>query len=95
MAIDNFAIYVHGKRFTLLSDCKPLEVLSTVHTKTLNCLKQQMLKFNFDCYKEGIANTVVDAVTQHRGCPLDDSGSIKDAQRARIPPFFLLARATT
>ena len=34
-AIDNFAVYLRGRRFTLFSDHKPLEMLSTVHTKTL------------------------------------------------------------
>ena len=47
-AIDNFAVYLRGRRFTLFSDHKRLESLSTVHTKTLNRLQQQMLEFDFD-----------------------------------------------
>ena len=47
-AIDNFAVYLRGLRFTLYTDHKPLETLSTVHTKTLNRLQQQLLEFDFD-----------------------------------------------
>ena len=58
-AIDNFAVYLRGRRFTLFSDHKPLESLSAVHTKTLNRLQQQRLEFDFDIrYKEGQQNTL-------------------------------------
>ena len=45
-AFDNFAVYLRGRRFFLYTDHKPLETLSTVHTKTLNRLQQQLLEFD-------------------------------------------------
>jgi hypothetical protein len=42
------------KQFTLCIDHRPLEMMSTVHKKTLNNLQLLMLKFNFVIeYKEG------------------------------------------
>jgi hypothetical protein len=42
------------KQFTLCTDHRPLETMSTVHKKTLNNLQLLMLKFNFVIeYKEG------------------------------------------
>jgi hypothetical protein len=35
--IEHFSVYLKGRKFTLYTDHKPLEKLSTVHTKMLNC----------------------------------------------------------
>ena len=83
-AIDNFAVYLRGRKFTLYTDHKPLETLSTVHTKTLNRLQQQLLEFDFDIrYKEGKENTVAGALSRNTVEALDDeSGTMRQAQTA-------------
>ena len=83
-AIDNFAVYLRGRRFTLFTDHKPLETLSTVHTKTLNRLQQQLLEFDFDIrYKEGKENTAADALSRNTVAALnDESGTMREAQTA-------------
>ena len=83
-AIDNFAFYLRGRRFTLFMDHKPLESLSTMHTKTLNGLQQQLLEFDFDIrYKEGKGNTAADALSRNTVAALnDDSGTLRQAQTA-------------
>ena len=59
-------MYLRGRRFTLFTDHKPLEYLSTVHTETLNRQQQQLLGFDFDIwYKEGKDNTAADALSQN------------------------------
>ena len=40
-AIAHFSVYLRDKHFELFTDYKPLEMLSKVHKKTLNCLEQQ------------------------------------------------------
>ena len=74
-AIDTFYVYLRGNRFTLLTDHRPMEKLSTLHTKTLNRLKQQMSEFNFNIrYREGKLNTAADALSRN---PVDQ-GQVKD-----------------
>ena len=52
--IDHFSVYLRGRKFTLYTDHKPLEKLSTVHTKTLNRLQQAMSEHDFViCHKPG------------------------------------------
>jgi hypothetical protein len=60
------------KQFTLCTDHRPLETMSTVHKKTLNNLQLLMLKFNFVIeYKEGWRNTVADALSRtHAAVPI-------------------------
>jgi hypothetical protein len=60
------------KQFTLCTDHRPLETMSTVHKKTLNYLQLLMLKFNFFIkYKEGWRNTVADALSRtHAAAPI-------------------------
>jgi hypothetical protein len=71
--IDYFDIYLTPpKQFTLCTDHRPLERMSTVHKKTLNNLQLLMLKFNFVIkYKEGWRNTVADALSRtHAAAPI-------------------------
>ena len=83
-AIDNFAGYLRGRKFTLFTDHKPLETLSTMHTKTLNRLQQQLLEFDFDIqYKEGKENRVADMLSNNTLAALNDnSGTLRQAQTA-------------
>ena len=83
-AIKNFAVYLWGSRFTLYKDDKPLETLSTVHTKTLNRLKRQLLEFDFDIRcKKGKANTAAGTLSRSTVAALDDVyGTLRQAQTA-------------
>jgi transposase InsO family protein len=71
--IDYFDMYLTPpKQFTLFTNHRPLETMSTVHKKTLNNLQLLMLKFNFVIeYKEGWRNTVADALSRrHVAAPI-------------------------
>jgi hypothetical protein len=71
--IDYFDTYLTPpKQFTLCTDHRPLETMSTLHKKTLNNLQLLMLKFNFVIeYKEGWRNTVADALSRtHAAAPI-------------------------
>jgi hypothetical protein len=71
--IDYFDTYLTPpKQFTLCTDHRPLETMSTVHKKTLNNLQLLMLKFNFVIeYKEGWRNTVADTLSRtHAAAPI-------------------------
>jgi len=51
--------YLKGKSFTLYTDHKPLEKLSHLHTKTMNCLQENMLTYDFQIqYKKGATLSV-------------------------------------
>ena len=45
--IEHFSSYLRGRKFTLFTDHRPLEKLSTVHKKTLNRLEQAMTEYDF------------------------------------------------
>ena len=92
-AIDNFAVYLRGRQFTLVTDHKPLETLSMVHTKTLNRLQQQLLEFDFNIrYKEGKENTAADALSRNTAASLNDaSRTMREAQTAEA--FFWCSSA--
>ena len=68
----------------MFADHKPLETLSTVHTKTLNRLQQQLLEFDFDIrYKDGKENTVAGALSRNTVAAVnDESGTMRVAQTA-------------
>jgi RNase H-like domain found in reverse transcriptase len=44
--MDHFSTYLHGQKFTLVTNHRPLEKLGKVHTKTLNCLQEVMNSFD-------------------------------------------------
>ena len=65
-AVDHYSVYLRGRSFTLFTDHKPLESLSTIHTKTLNRLQQQMLEYDFDIrYKEGKTNIIANTLSMN------------------------------
>ena len=78
-AIDHFSVYLTGRKFTLLTDHKPLTGLNTRQTKTLNRLQQQLSEFNFIIkYKEGKAHTVPDYLSRNV--------AINAIEQARLSP---------
>ena len=53
-AMDYFDTYLKGRKFKLFTDHKPLEKLSTIHSKTFYRLQEQMGIFDFTIhYKKG------------------------------------------
>ena len=69
-AIDHFHVYLAGRKFQLITDHKPLEKLSTIHTKTLNRLHEFMNKYDFDvAYRKGSLNGAPDALSRN---PVDE-----------------------
>jgi hypothetical protein len=90
--IDYFDTYLTlPKQFTLCTDHRPLETMSTVHKKTLNNLQLLMLKFNFVIeYKEGWRNTVANALSRtHAGvlmCVITRSGR-RAAEDNSVPAY--------
>lgn len=65
-AIDHFHVYLYGRKFTLLTDHRPVEKMSRLHQKTLNRLQQQMLQYNFVVvYRPGSENEAADALSRN------------------------------
>jgi len=53
-AMDYFDTYLKGRKFKLFTDHKPLEKLSTIHSKMFYRLQEQMNIFDFTIhYKKG------------------------------------------
>ena len=53
--VNHFDVQFRGRKFVIYSDHKPLEKLSCVHKKMLNCLQDKMNKFDFVIhYKKGV-----------------------------------------
>ena len=69
--IEHFDVYLRGRHFTLHTDHRPLEKLSTVHTRTLNRLQQLMLEYDFQI--------------QYKPCLLYTSPSPRDKRQSRMP----------
>ena len=64
-AIDHYHVYLHGSKFKLLVDNRPMTALSAMHTKTLTRLQQQMSQHNFVVeYLPGKDNKVADALSR-------------------------------
>ncbi len=52
--MDHFSTYLQGRKFTLITDHRPLEKLGKVHTKTLNRLQEVMNTYDFEItYRKG------------------------------------------
>jgi hypothetical protein len=81
--MDHFATNQRGRKFTLITDHRPLEKLGKVHTKTLNRLQEVMNSFDFDIiYKKGsempadyLSRNIVNAISW-------DSTQLAQAQNA-------------
>ena len=53
-AIDNFDVYLRGRKFVLYTDHKPMVIKKSIHHKTLNRLEERMGMYDFDIvYKKG------------------------------------------
>ena len=64
--LEQFDVYLRGRKFTLYTDHRPLEQLSKIHSRTLNRLQQHMLTYNFRiCYKPGKENVVPDFLSRN------------------------------
>lgn len=73
-AIEYLHPYLHGKRFTLITDCKPMKTITEGQTRTLNRLQQLMLQYQFNIVNvKGEANSVADALSRN---PIKDAKSI-------------------
>ena len=81
--MDHFATNLRGRKFTLITDHRPLEKLGKVHTKTLNRLQEVMNTYDFDIiYKKGsempadyLSRNLVNAISW-------DSSTLQQAQNA-------------
>ena len=84
--IDQFSVYLVGRKFDLVCDHKPLQALSTTQTKTLNRLQELLLQFDFNIlYKPGKENAVADFLSRSVVASLkDDSGDLVQAQAADV-----------
>ncbi len=81
--MEHFATNLRGRKFTLVTDHRPLEKLGKVHTKTLNRLQEIMNAYDFDIiYKKGsemladyLSRNIVNAISW-------DSTELAQAQNA-------------
>jgi hypothetical protein len=81
--MEHFATNLRGRKFTLITDHRPLEKLGKVHTKTLNRLQEIMNAYDFDImYKKGsempadyLSRNIVNAISW-------DSSTLQQAQNA-------------
>ena len=88
-AIDHYYVYLKGSKFKLLVDHRPMETLSTIHTKTLNRLQQQMSEYTFIIeYRPGKDNQVADALSRNPVTAVEaiaamglDDNRLKELQR--------------
>jgi ferredoxin len=83
--IEHWATYLTRKPFVLYTDYRPMEKLSTVHTKTLNRLQEKMGEFHFKIrYISGQENTVTDYLSRSAGieCVSVDETETPESWRA-------------
>jgi len=53
-AIDNFDVYLRGRKFILYTDHKPMVIKKSIHQKTLNRLEERLGMYDFQVvYKKG------------------------------------------
>ena len=73
--IEYFQVYLKGRQFYLYTDHRPMEKLSSTHTRTLNRLQQLMSEYNFViCYKPGRENCVADYLSRNPLSAIDMAG---------------------
>ena len=83
LGMEHFATNLRGRKFTLITDHRPLKKLGKVHTKTLNRLQEIMNAYDFDImYKKGsempadyLSRNIVNAISW-------DSAQLAQAQNA-------------
>ena len=64
--IEEFSHFLKGRKFTLRTDHKPLEKLSTMHKKTLSRLGEIMNEYHFSVeYLPGPNNVIADALSRN------------------------------
>jgi len=64
--LETFHHHLFGRSFTVYTDHKPITNLSKVHTKTLNRLQEEMLKYHFDIkHIPGPNNPVADFLSRN------------------------------
>ena len=77
--IEYFQVYLKGRHFFLYTDHRPMEKLSSTHTRTLNRLQQLMSEYSFTIrYKPGKENEVADFLSRNPIASIDLAG--KDLQ---------------
>ncbi len=81
--VDHFSTYLRGRKFTLVTDHRPLEKLGKVHTKMLNRLQEIMNTYNFDIvYKKG-SEMPADYLSRNRVAATSwDTSALQQAQDA-------------
>ena len=83
--IEHFSVYLRGRKFIHYCDHRPLESLSSTHTRTLNRFQQLMTEYHFETrYRPGEENVLADLLSRNRVAAFaltDDSGSVIEAQR--------------
>jgi transposase InsO family protein len=90
-AIDHYSVYLRGRKFTLFTDHKPLEKLTTRHQKTLLRLQEQMSEFQFLIkHRAGKDNVGPDALSRNAQILELDEESVKVPQCFDMP--FLKAQ---
>jgi len=81
--IEQFHVYLYDTPFTLVCDHKPMEKLSTVHTRTLLRLQEKMNEYTFTIrYLKGEDNVVADALSRApEVCELHQAAFRRQQQR--------------
>ena len=83
--IEHFSVYLRGRKFIHYCDHRPLESLSSTHTRTLNRFQQLMTEYQFETrYRPGEENVLADLLSRNSVAAFaltDDSGSVIEAQR--------------
>jgi hypothetical protein len=81
--MDHFSTHLRGRKFTLVTDHRPLEKLGKVHTKMLNRLQEIMNTYDFNIiYKKG-SKMPADYLSQNLVAAISwDASALQQAQDA-------------